>query len=89
MEVGGHRKIGKSKSRWGDVIRKDMREKGVKERRITRLENVEIENTMYRPQIGTTPKKESLVYMTILLFFNDATFSEVLETARIEHRQTG
>ena len=88
LEVGRHRNIGKRKSRWSDVIRKDMREKGVKERRSTRPENVEIENTMYRPQIGTTPEKESLVYMTILLLFNDATFSEVLVTARIELRQT-
>ena len=30
MEVGGHRKIGTPKLRWSDVIRKDMKEKGVK-----------------------------------------------------------
>ena len=29
MEVGGHRKIGRSKLRWSDVIEKDMKEKGV------------------------------------------------------------
>ena len=30
MEVGGHRKIERSKMRWMDVIRKDMKEKQVK-----------------------------------------------------------
>ena len=30
MEVGGHRKIGRPKVRWSDVIRKDMKEKRVK-----------------------------------------------------------
>ena len=30
MEVGGHRKIGISKLRWSDVIRKVMKEKQVK-----------------------------------------------------------
>ena len=30
MEVGGHRKIGRPKLRWGDVKRKYMKEKGVK-----------------------------------------------------------
>ena len=29
MEVGGHRKTGRPKLRWSDVIRKDMNEKGV------------------------------------------------------------
>ena len=30
MEVGGHRKIERSKLRWSDDIRKDMKEKQVK-----------------------------------------------------------
>ena len=30
MEVGGHRKIGRPKLRWCDVIRKVMKKKGVK-----------------------------------------------------------
>ena len=30
MEVGGHRKIGIPKQRWGDVIRNGMKEKQVK-----------------------------------------------------------
>ena len=30
MGVGGHRKIGRPKLRWSDVIRKHMKEKGVK-----------------------------------------------------------
>ena len=30
MEIGGHRKIGRPKLKWGDVIRKYMKEKGVK-----------------------------------------------------------
>ena len=30
MEVGGHRKIGRPKLRWSDVIRKDMKEKQVR-----------------------------------------------------------
>ena len=30
MEVSGHRKIGRLKLKWSDVIRKDMKEKGVK-----------------------------------------------------------
>ena len=30
MEVDGHRKIGRPKPRWSDVIRRDMKEKGVK-----------------------------------------------------------
>ncbi len=30
MEVGGHRKIGRPKLKWSDVIRKDMKEKQVK-----------------------------------------------------------
>ena len=29
MQVSGHRKIGRLKLRWSDVIRKDMKEKGV------------------------------------------------------------
>ena len=50
--MGGHRKIGRPKLRWSDVIRKYMTEKGV------RSENVEIENLMRRPQIPEkTPKK--------------------------------
>ena len=40
-EVGGHRKIGRPKLRWSDVIRKDMKETGVereeKDRRRWRL----------------------------------------------------
>ena len=28
MEVGGHRKIGRPKLRWSDVIRKNMKKKG-------------------------------------------------------------
>ena len=43
MEVGGHRKIGRPKLRWSDVIRKDRKEKQVKieeaqDRRTWRLE---------------------------------------------------
>ena len=30
MEVGGHRKIGRPKLLWSDVIRKDMKEKQVR-----------------------------------------------------------
>ncbi len=30
IDVGGHQKIGRPKLRWSDVIRKDMKEKGVK-----------------------------------------------------------
>ena len=30
MEVGGHRKMGRPRLRWSDVIRKDMKEKGIK-----------------------------------------------------------
>ena len=30
MEVGGHRKMGRPKLRWSDVIRKYMKEKGEK-----------------------------------------------------------
>ena len=30
MEVDGHRKMGRPKLRWSDVIRKDMQEKQVK-----------------------------------------------------------
>ena len=30
MEVGGHRKIGRPKLRWSDVIRKGMKEKSLK-----------------------------------------------------------
>ena len=40
MEVVGHRKIGRLKLRWSDVLRKDMNEKGVKieeDRRTWRL----------------------------------------------------
>ena len=41
---------------WSDVIRKDTKETS-KHRRSTRLKNVEIENSMSRPQIGKMPKK--------------------------------
>ena len=30
MKVGGHRKLGRPKLRWSDVIRKDKKEKGAK-----------------------------------------------------------
>ena len=43
MEVGGHRKIGRPKLRWSDVIRKDMKDRRSTERRSARLENVENE----------------------------------------------
>ena len=62
MEVGGHRKIGRPKLRWSSVIRKDMKEEGVKievDRR-RRLENVEIENSTRRPQLGKRPKKQKI-----------------------------
>ena len=43
MEVGGHRKVGRPKLRGSDVIRKHMKEKGVKieaqDRRTWRLKN--------------------------------------------------
>ena len=54
MEVGGHQKIGRLKLRWSDVIRRHDGET-TKDRRSP--ENVEIENSMRRPQIGKRPKK--------------------------------
>ena len=33
MEVGGHRKIGRPKLRWSDVIRKDMKETPIQRER--------------------------------------------------------
>ena len=49
--MGGHRKIGRSKLRWSDVIRKET---GVKTEEYDRIENF-----MRRPQIGKRPKKKS------------------------------
>ena len=49
MEVGVHRKIGRQKLRWSDVIRKYMKEKQVKIEEAQDGENVEIENLMRRP----------------------------------------
>ena len=58
MDMGGDRKIGRPKLRWSDVITKDMKEKQVKiEEANTRPKNVEIENSMGRPQIGKRLKK--------------------------------
>ena len=58
MEVGGHREIGRLKLRWSDVIRRHGGET-TKDRRSTRPENVEIENSTWRPQIDKRPKKKS------------------------------
>ena len=58
MEEGGHRKIGRPKLRWSDVIRKDTKEKGVK---IEEPENVAIENSMRRPETGKSPRKKKPV----------------------------
>ena len=45
MEVGRHRKIGRPRLRWSDVIRKDMMEKQVKmEEAQDRRTCLEIEN---------------------------------------------
>ena len=55
MEVGGHRKIGRPKLRWSDVIRKDTKEKGVKIEGAQGL-RIEIENSMSRPHIGKKAK---------------------------------
>ena len=57
MEVGGHRKIGRPKLRWSDVIRRHEGETG-KDRRSTRPVKVEIENLVCRPQRGKTPKRK-------------------------------
>ena len=56
MEVSGHRQIGRPRLRWRDDIRKNMKEKIYKHRR-KEPENVDIENSMRRPQIGKTPRK--------------------------------
>ena len=55
--MDGHRNIGRLKLMCSDVIRKDMKEKGIKDRR-SRPESVEIENLMRRPQIGERTKKK-------------------------------
>ena len=57
--MGGHRRIGRQKLKWSDVIRKDMKEKRVKiegaqDRRTWRLKN-----SMRRLQIGKRPKKKT------------------------------
>ena len=36
VEAGGHRNIGRTKLRWRDVIRKDMKEKQVKYKKKTK-----------------------------------------------------
>ncbi len=46
-----HRKIGRPKLRWGDVIRRHEGESS-RDRRSARPENVEIENLMCRPKTG-------------------------------------
>ena len=61
MGVGGLRKIGITKLRWGDGKRKYMREKGVKYGRSTRPETVEIENSMRQPQVGKRPKMKNVL----------------------------
>ena len=58
MKVGGHRKIGRQKLRWSYVIKKRPERERSKERRRTWPENVEIENSMRRPQILKRPTKE-------------------------------
>ena len=65
MEVGGQRHIGRQKLRWSDLIRIYMKAPGErsKDKRSTKPENVEIENSMSRPQIGKRPKK--LMMMTV------------------------
>ena len=56
MDVGKHRK---TVLRWIDVIRKYMNEgERSKHRRRTTPENVEIENSMRRTQIGKRPRKK-------------------------------
>ena len=50
MEVGGHRKIGRPKLRWSDVIRKDMKEIGVK------IEEAQDRRTWRLKTLCTDPK---------------------------------
>ena len=58
MEVGsGWTPKGRPKLRWSDIIRNDM-ETGVKIEEAQDAGNVEIENSMRRPQIGKRPKKK-------------------------------
>ena len=54
MEVGGHRKIGRPKLRWSDVIRKDTKEKQVK---VEEAQNWKTWRLKTGPQIGKMPKK--------------------------------
>ena len=65
MEVGGHRKLGRAKLMWSDVIRKDMKESGErrKYRRRTRPESVEIENSMRQPHRGKDRRRSVDVYV--------------------------
>ena len=52
MEVGGHRKMGRPKLRWSDVIRKDMNEKQVK------IEEVQDRRTWRLKLNAPTPNRE-------------------------------
>ena len=63
-EVGGHRKIGRPKLRYSDVIYK-KRHKGKKIEKSATLENVEIDNSM---QIGKRQKKRSQYYFQYSVF---------------------
>ena len=75
--MGGHRRIGRPKRRWSDVIRKDMKEKQVQTEEAR--ENVEIENLMCRPQIGKRLKKKRFTKTTYLSWVHTSQ-QDVLQT---------
>ena len=60
VDKSGHRHERRPKLRWSRVLRKDNNEKGVSTtgRRSTRLESVEIENSMRLHQLGIEPLSE-------------------------------
>ena len=57
MEVGGDRKLGRSKLGRSDVIRRQEGETST-DRRSARPENIEIENSTRRPEMGKWPNKK-------------------------------
>ena len=57
--MDGHRKIGRPKLRWSDVIRRPEGETS-KDRRNTRPQNVEVENWTRRPHIGKRAKEKMI-----------------------------
>ena len=79
MEVGEHRKIGRLKLRWRDVIRKDMKEKGV------HIEEAQERRTWILKTWRTDPKIRKMSEEDLNTDRNDPMMSLLGATSHLPH----